>query len=451
MKDKLKSKVYKYNTETFINKAKNIHGDKYDYSKTEYINSTTKIIIICNIHGEFLAYPNTHLQGVCCAKCSFDRKKITQNEYIDKCKLYHGDKYDYSKTEYNGWNKNVTLTCLEHGDFNIRANYISVRGCQKCGFKKLSDSHKKTTHKSKYYKGNINYKPKKVYTTSDFKIDSINKHNDRYDYSLVDFKNKKTKVQIICDVHGIFEQIPYRHVIGAGCPKCVNKKSQYQFIKECNEKHNYEYDYSLVKYFNCTQNIKIICKVHGEFKQNAEHHLRGCKCPKCQGCFKDIKLFIEQSNDIHSNRYDYSIAEYVNNRTKVKIICEKHGVFEQIPKHHLKGSGCPLCTNNSKGENSIVRLLNNKNIKYIRQKTFDDCSSIVKKLQFDFYLQEYNICIEYDGIQHYESVEWFGGDVSFEKQNHRDNIKNEYCQKNNISLIRIRYDENIEDKLSFLF
>lgn len=273
-------------------------------------------------------------------------------------------------------------------------------------------------------------------------------HGDKYDYTLVKCKNKTTKVKIICDIHGIFYQTPRNIINGRGCPKCRNKKTQEQFIKECNEKHNNEYDYSLVKYINVTQKIKIICEKHGVFEQNAGHHLNGSKCPKCRGFIQNNNSFIKRSKEKHGNKYDYSLVEYKNNRIPVKIICKKHGIFEQIPKHHLTGSGCPLCKN-SKGENIIINILKELNIKYKRQKTFDGCKD-KKNLQFDFYLPEYNICIEYDGIQHFKKIERFGGDEGFKRRLFLDSIKTNYCINNNISLIRISYKDDILEKLNFI-
>jgi very-short-patch-repair endonuclease len=228
-----------------------------------------------------------------------------------------------------------------------------------------------------------------------------------------------------------------------------NQLTQEQFIEQCRVIHGDEYDYSLVQYTNVTKKVKIICKIHGEFEQYADHHKRGTKCPYCRGLKKDTDSFISESIIIHGDKYDYSSVNYINNRTPVRIICKTHGEFKQIPKHHLTGSGCPLCKNKSRGEIAIINILEKSNIKYKRQKTFEGCG-INKKLQFDFYLPKYNCCIEFDGEQHFKAVDWFGGEKGFKDRKIRDNIKTNYCKNNKINLIRIRYDENILDKLSFL-
>ena len=132
---------------------------------------------------------------------------------------------------------------------------------------------------------------------------------------------------------------------------------------------------------------------------------------------------------------------------KVIITCKEHGDFEQSPAHHLRGQSCPIC-NLSKGENKIKQLLDKMNIVYNRQHTFDKCV-YKRKLQFDFYLPDYNICIEYDGIQHFKPIEFFGGIKSFEECKEKDKIKFDHCIKNNISLLKIPYydNANIENKI----
>ena len=223
-----------------------------------------------------------------------------------------------------------------------------------------------------------------------------------------------------------------------------------QFIQKSNEIHNNKYDYSLVEYQNMKTKVKIICPIHGQFEQEPKHHLNGCGCPNCKGFNKNTDKFIEESKLIHGNSYDYSLTEYINSQIPTIIICPIHGQFQQIPNNHLsKKYGCPSCSE-SKGEKQIYMYLNNNNIKYERQKTFKNLK-YKQNLYFDFYLPEYNICIEYDGEQHFKSFNFFGGDVIFEIQKIKDRIKNDYCIINNIKLIRIRYDDNIINVLKLNF
>ncbi|MFA5585603.1 MAG: hypothetical protein WDA02_03540 [Saccharofermentanales bacterium] len=291
--------------------------------------------------------------------------------------------------------------------------------------------------------------PKQI-TTKQFIERSKNIHGDKYDYSLTDYIRSKIKVKIICPVHGMFEQRPNDHLSGYGCLKCVKnyKLNTDIFIKRSKIKHNNIYDYSLVNYINYETKVKIICPIHGIFEQTPHHHLNGIKCPNCSHN-KKIKLeeFINQCIKTHGNKYDYSLVEYKNSRkNKIKIICKKHGIFEQTPYEHKKGSGCPIC-NESKGERNIRFILDNKNIKYKYQKKFKDCK-YKSILSFDFYLPEYNLCIEFDGVQHETPINIFGGIKGLKIRQKRDQIKNEYCQNNNIRLIRIKHDDNIDKILS---
>src|SRR5690606_32664780 len=114
--------------------------------------------------------------------------------------------------------------------------------------------------------------------------------------------------------------------------------------------HNNRYDYSLSQYLNKRTKIKIICKKHGEFEQLPLHHIKGSGCPKCAGKNKTTSIFIDEAKSIHGDRYDYSLTKYTSRDKKVKIICNKHGVFEQIAYDHLFGYNCPKC--NTRGKNT---------------------------------------------------------------------------------------------------
>ena len=184
-------------------------------------------------------------------------------------------------------------------------------------------------------------------TTSDFIKKSEKKHNSKYDYSKVEYKNNSTKVCIICPEHGEFWQRPNDHLRGAGCPLCggVKKHTKETFIEKARLVHGDKYDYSKVEYKNNKTKVCIICPEHGEFWQKPESHTNQKQgCPKCSTTLKlTTKDFIEKSRAIHGDKYDYSKVEYVNNHTKVCIICPEHGEFWQMPSSHLSGNGCLLC------------------------------------------------------------------------------------------------------------
>lgn len=269
-------------------------------------------------------------------------------------------------------------------------------------------------------------------------------HGDRYDYSKVDYINSNNNVKIICLKHGVFKQLPLNHInLCQGCPICVGrgKGTTERFIDNSKKVHGDKYDYSMAKFVNSKTKIKIICPKHGVFEQFTNNHLSGSGCPICSGGKrKTSQNFIFESNKKHENKYDYSLVNYINNYTKVKIICSEHGVFKQKPNHHIAGSGCPICKIKSKGEILIKDWLNENNIECEHQKSFPNCKNI-SLLKYDFYLPNQNILIEYDGKQHFVSIDYWGGDLIFKRQQQNDKIKTEYAINNNINLLRIPYTE----------
>ena len=151
----------------FINKAKKVHGDKYDYSKVDYVNSQTKVCIICPEHGEFWQTPAEHVRGKSCPLCANikrgSKKRLTIEEFINKAKKVHGNKYDYSKVEYKNASTKVCIICPEHGEFmQIPMAHINGEGCPKCAGKmlKTEDIIKKfkQVHGWKYDYSKVEYK-----------------------------------------------------------------------------------------------------------------------------------------------------------------------------------------------------------------------------------------------------------------------------------------------------
>ncbi len=283
------------------------------------------------------------------------------------------------------------------------------------------------------------------------KFNSI--HDNKYNYNLIKYINSKTKIEIICPIHGIFKQTPSDHVSGHGCPKCsINKNANNKrndlisLLKKANIIHNKKYDYSLIKnHINMHQKQNIICKKHGIFNISLHSHInkkRGCKLCAIENRMDTIETFIKKANIIHNNKYNYNSSDYINSKIKIKIICPKHGEFFQSPNYHLLGSGCPKC-NSSKGEIKIMKYLTDNKIKFEYQKSFNECR-YKYKLKFDFYLSDYNCCIEYDGEQHYKSNEYFGGEIEYKNRLLRDNIKTVFCKNNNIILLRFN-EKNIKN------
>lgn len=234
------------------------------------------------------------------------------------------------------------------------------------------------------------------------------------------------------------------------------KRTNRDFIKDAKSVHGDKYDYSRVDYKDNKTKVCIICPEHGEFWQKYWTHItQKSNCPKCGHITGGLKksrssatVILKRFIKIHGDTYDYSKVKYVDMKSNIAIICKKHGKFNQSPTNHLSGKGCPKCKN-SKGENYITSFLKINSILFECEFKFYDCKNI-NCLPFDFYLPELNTCIEYDGEQHYIPKKRFGGVKGLNKIQKRDKIKTEYCKKNNIRLLRIRYDENIEDRLSIL-
>ena len=292
----------------------------------------------------------------------------------------------------------------------------------------------------------------KKLTTEKF-IEKANKiHGNKYCYANVIYTGSQEPIEIICGLHGSFKQKPNTHLNGRGCYKCghlwrIKKQSltTESFIEKAKKIHGDKYEYSLVEYINNKTKVKIICSTQNNFEIKPNDHLNGSGCPRCVGRGKTNDDFFKESYLIHGNTYDYSLVDYKSTHSKIKIICVKHGVFSQTPNHHLSGAGCPIC-NESKGEKNIRLFLENNNIKFNPQHRFKDCRD-VKPLPFDFYLPDHNLCIEYQGEQHFKPVNYFGGVKKFEKLKKRDNIKKEYCNKRKIKLLIVEYLDNIECKL----
>ena len=190
-----------YSTEQFIQKARAIHGSKYDYSKVEYQTTRKKVCIICPKHGEFWQTPNSHLVGKGCKKCANQHK--TTEQFIAEARKVHGDKYDYSKTIYEHHRKPITVICPIHGEFHpLPCNHLIGHICPKCASIEIGNKLRSTTEE-------FIEKARKI-------------HGDKYDYSCTNYIHSMQKVDICCPKHGIFSVKPNDHLNGCGCASCQN-------------------------------------------------------------------------------------------------------------------------------------------------------------------------------------------------------------------------------------
>lgn len=257
-----RSKTERLTNEIFIQRAKEIYGDKFTFDNLNYINNKTPVIITCPIHGDFKKRPDKFLyakQG--CPKCNNSYHPSTV-EWIEAAKKKFGDKFAYDKVIYITNQTPVIITCPIHGDFSItpRAHMESVNGCPQCFHE---------THMNKNNILNI----------------FIEKHGDRFDYSKLTYNGSNDKITITCPVHGDFITTPKKHINSenGGCPKCSSTYSPTteEWIKRCEILHGNKYDYSKSTYIDSNTYTTITCPIHGDFSINARQHARGQGCPKC--------------------------------------------------------------------------------------------------------------------------------------------------------------------------
>jgi hypothetical protein len=326
-----------YTQEDFLNKAQASHGTRYDYSQVVYINSQTKVKILCPKHGVFEQKPNSHMIGNGCAKCGGVAKLCTE-VFINKASATHGNQYDYSRVAYVNTKSKVVIGCSVHGWFEQGAkDHISGKGCRRCAIVRVHAQQRNTL--------------------ADFLIRAHMAHNSTYDYKLVTHQGSKVKVKIICSIHGVFKQAPYEHLAGKGCPTCgfarivaTRTLTTEEFVARARKTHGERFNYALTAYIRDKDKVEISCPVHGSFKQLPSNHLTGAGCQKCglaARVAKRKKIEAEYLAEValtHKHKYDYSrVVMGVNNKAKIEIMCPTHGGFLQQALSHSQGQGCPKC------------------------------------------------------------------------------------------------------------
>ena len=272
------------------------------------------------------------------------------------------------------------------------------------------------------------------------------------------YVNSNTKIKHRCLVDGYEWYVtPANTLNGKGCPLCggTMHKTQEQYVEELKLKN--PNIIAIGQYINHSTKIMHKCLKHNyEWMASPHTILSGCGCPMCKNDKLSNAFKIshdEYVNKLYAvNKNIVVLGEYVNARTPIKHKCLIDGwEWDATPENLLKGHGCPQCNKCSKsnGEKLVSKWLDANNITYKKQKTFDDCRD-KQVLQFDFYLPDYNIVIEYNGKQHYEPVDYFGGKTGFEYTVKHDKMKTDYCKKNNIMLFIIPYFKNLYDELESL-
>lgn len=293
---------------------------------------------------------------------------------------------------------------------------------------------------------------------------AIQIHGYKYDYRKVNYINCKTKVCIICPIHGEFMRIPDSHLNKkCGCTKCSKKYLDTDFfIEKAKAIHGDNYDYSKVDYKDAHTKICVIChkkdkdgNEHGEFWTLACNHIgvtNKCKCPKCamknriKTKTSNTEEFIEKAKAIHGDKYDYSKVNYIGNHDNVCIICPIHGEFWQKPSKHLSNQGCPKCKD-SKLEKEVETFLIDNTIKYIKEYKPDFLKKKQTRQSLDFYLPYYNLAIECQGDQHFKPVKYWGDINNHLKIIENDFIKYRLCNKHNIKILYYSNNKNIKNFL----
>ncbi len=326
------------NHQMFIQRANEIHKGKYTYNHTIWCKSSEKVIITCPEHGDFEQTPNSHLSGHGCKKCATSQNVINQSmslyEFIKKCEILHPNKLNFSKTRYVNNKTPCIFICKEcNMEFERIPNQMLSKekghGCSQCNGGVRSDINE-------FIK-----KAKKVHG------------NDKFNYDNVIYVNAHTKVKIQCAKKHIFEQSPYHHLNGDGCPYCRGK---YRTKEEFQELSNQRYPtkkFEVVGVFsNMSTLVKLKCPYGHVFDVLPQVHINRNSqggCIKCAHSAASERMkysqneWIIMAKEVHNAEYIYNKVVYINSQTDIIITCKKHGEFTQKPSSHLMGAGCPKC------------------------------------------------------------------------------------------------------------
>lgn len=420
----------KLTNEEYITKVKEKFGDKYDYSKTFYVNKRNKVTIICKEHGEFEVLPLNFLNGVGCVKCYLkEQHRLIMLNNIEKAKKLYNNFYDYSCVDLDS-DGLVEIICPTHGKFlqNMK-NHLSGHQCPKCSYTKNSE------------------KRKRVYSYDELVVDGNAIHNHTYTYPKQDIKYFYDKCRIICSIHGEFEQNIKHHIEDRhGCPQCgldklrsARKYSIEKVGRLFNEKKSDTITFDISSYKSMTALSTFHCTVCGkDFQRPLTVFLyENDKCPYCnkvennQKRFKTTEEFIAEANIIHNHYYDYSITKYTSSKDYVDIICPVHGKFTIEANSHLQGHGCPLhYCNISKKEKDladyIASVVGEENV------ILNSKQILKSKQELDIFIPSHNLAFEFNGL-------YWHNELNKEKDYHLN--KTISCNEQNIRLFHIFEDE----------
>jgi hypothetical protein len=323
-------KAYSNTWETVLSQFLQTHGNRYDYSKTEYKGYNYGLTVICRKHGEFSTDTGRHRKGQGCPKCGTESSasllRKSQSKFIEEARDTHGDKYDYSKSVYKTTNEDIEIICSKHGSFYMSPyrHCAKGQGCPTCS--KLDRNQ--------------------IIGTEDLISRSKEIHGDRYDYSKLVYVDSYTDIEVVCKEHGSFWLSPYAHAIrGTGCLACLGRnRTTEDVVNQLIEVHGDKYDYSKVKYITAHDEIEIVCPKHGSFWQLPRTHQCGCGCPKCSGKKRTTEEAIAELKSKMGDNYSFEKTVYTKSTDDMVITCKKHGDFYLSYNRIMSsGRGCPIC------------------------------------------------------------------------------------------------------------
>lgn len=405
----------------------------------QYVNANTKIEHKCLIHNIcWMNTPSRMLQGVGCEKCHAEKihasKTRSHEEYIEQLKKANPDIIPIEN--FKTIHEKIPHYCKKHNVYwdVIPDNVLRGHGCPKCRGEKITQKNSKSFEQ---YRKELQEKHPNI-------------------ECIGEYVNGTTPVMHRCKDCGYkWSSQPIYVLDNIGCKKCNKnlRRNEQEYIDELKQINpNIEL---IGHYVNTSTYATHKCKIHNYcWDVVPSSILNGTGCPIC-----GIKKRAVSSRKTHEE-YEAELAranpdivcidKYIDSSTKIKVKCLKcNTIWKPFPFNILRGHGCPTC-NQSHGEDEIKNWLESHEIEYISQKRFDDCRD-KKTLPFDFYLPDKTTAIEYDGLQHYKAINWFGGEHRLKYTIMHDEIKNKYCADHNIRLLRISYKDDVQSKLNSFF
>lgn len=367
---------------------------------------------------------------------SSDTRKAT---FLQKARAFHDDKFDYTDVTYVNANTPVTIICPTHGPFQQTPWNHLKGGCSRCAAEARAVARRATVDVATVYAAAA-----------------------QKGYELVDqpIKLKQvpltTRVKLKCPSHNHAFSSTVKALISdaRNCPKCKgfrisdSKTVAFQeFLERAKAVHSDKYSYNEATYKGLMQPMEIVCQQHGSFTQAPVHHLSNKGCVICNrtGSYLTTEVLQQQLKELYGDDATISFDNVVHDPDSryITITCETHGDVRALKASVRRGRGCPKCYPKSRGEAILAYMLSKYKVSFIEQYKFEGCVHKAP-LPFDFFLPDLNVCIEYQGPQHYRPVDAFGGVETFEKVQVRDKVKRDFCRAEGLKLIEISEDDDIE-------